>query len=42
MKFQLFLLNRTALHIAVDKGNIEAIKALLSHPDINVNIKTVL
>ena len=31
-------LNRTALHIAVMEENIEIIKALLSNPNIDVNI----
>ena len=42
MKLQIKYLNeKTALHIAVEKGNIELIKILLSHQCIDVNSTTI-
>ena len=29
----------TPLHLAAERGHIECVKTLLSHPNINVNIK---
>ena len=33
---------QTALHIAIEKENIEIIQLLLSHPDIDINCKCIL
>lgn len=33
--------HRTALHIAVEKENIEIVKSLLSNNTIDVNIKSI-
>lgn len=33
------MFSKTALHIAVEKQNIEIIKLLLSNNNININIK---
>ena len=41
MKFS-FLINKNALHIAVEKGNTEIIQLLLSHQDTDVNVKTII
>ena len=38
----LFKFNKSALFIAVEKGNIEIIKLLLSHKRLNINIINVL
>lgn len=32
---------KSALHIAVEKDNIEIVKLLLKQPNIDVNIKTI-
>ena len=43
MKFKIFFFNeKAALHIAVEKGNIELIKILLSNPNIDINLYTIL
>ena len=34
-------LNRTALHIAVEKGNLEVVQLLLERKEIDVNIKEI-
>lgn len=36
-----FFLNKTALHVAVEKGNIEIVELLLSNPNININILSI-
>lgn len=49
-KFLIFLWNfkkknffyKTALIIAIEQENVEIVKLLLDHPDINVNIKSIL
>ena len=41
MKFDL-ILNKQALHIAVEKGNLEVVKLLLRRRDIEVNTKAIL
>lgn len=33
---------KTALIIAIEQENVEIVKLLLDHPDINVNIKSIL
>lgn len=33
--------NKAALNVAVEKGNLETVRLLLSHPEINVNIKSI-
>lgn len=33
---------KTALHMAIEKNNLEIIHLLLSHPDIDINIRSVL
>lgn len=40
--FQFILLNQTPLCLAVKKENIEIIKILLAHKDIDVNILSIL
>lgn len=38
MKFQFFfLLNKTALIVATEKGNAEIVQLLLSRPELDVN-----
>ena len=32
---------KTALHIAIEYNNYEIVKRLLSHPKIDVNIKSI-
>ena len=35
------IFQKTALHVAIEKGNIEIIRILLSNPKIDVNIKYI-
>ena len=35
-------IQKTALHIAIEKENIEIVKLLLSHPEIDINILCIL
>ena len=42
MKFLLLLFCKTALHIAVQKGNPEMVQLLLSRPEIDVNLSLIL
>ena len=42
MKFYLFFVNSTALQIAVDNGNTEIVQLLNSHPNIDINLPSVL
>ena len=39
--FEYFIFSNTALHIAIEKENIEVIKILLSDPNIDVNVKAI-
>ena len=39
MKLHYNIFNRTALHLAVMKGNLKIIDLLLQHEDINTKIK---
>lgn len=32
---------KTALHIAIEKGNIKIVQFLLAMPNIDINIKTI-
>lgn len=32
----------TPLHIAIEKNNVEIVKLLLAHPNINVNAKYIV
>ena len=34
-------LNKTALHIAVEKGNLEVVQLLLERKEIDVNVKAI-
>ena len=34
-------IDMTALHLAVEKGNLEIVKVLLSQPKINVNLPII-
>lgn len=34
-----YFLNKTALHVAVEEGNIKMVKLLVKHKGINGNIK---
>ena len=34
--------DQTALHIAIEKGNIDIVKLLLSSKDIDISIKSIL
>ena len=42
MKLSILFLNKTALHLAVERNNLEIVRLLLQNPQINVNIKTIL
>lgn len=42
MKFFILFLNKTALHLAVERNNLDIVRLLLQNPQINVNIKTIL
>lgn len=33
---------KTALHIAIKRGNIEILKLLMEHKDININAKYIV
>ena len=37
----LLISQEAALHIATEIGNIDAVKFLLSHPNIDINIQTI-
>lgn len=37
-----YISRKTALHLAVKKGNLKIVSLLLSNPNINVNIKTLV
>lgn len=41
MIFHLEIIHKTALHIAVEKNNYDAVKVLLSNKDINVDANYV-
>ena len=41
MRFQFVIFHKTSIHIAVEKENIEILQILLSHPEIDVNAKTI-
>lgn len=41
MKFYFFYFNKTALHIAVEKGFLEIVELLLSRDNLDVNIKNI-
>lgn len=38
MKSTLLIYNKTAFFVAVEKGNVEMVKTLLTNDDIDVNI----
>lgn len=42
MKFFIKIFNYTALHFAVENNNIDIVKALLTIPNIDVNIRTII
>lgn len=42
MAFQIFLFNKTPLYLAVEKGNTDIVKLLLSNNDIKVNLSNIL
>lgn len=42
MKFKKMILNQTPLHTAILNNNAIAVKLLLEHPDIDVNIKYII
>lgn len=42
MTFNIFINEKTALHLAIEKKNIEIVKLLLQNGNINVNIITIL
>lgn len=42
MKFFFFLFHKTALHLAIEKGDDLIVKDLLSMAQINVNIRAIL
>lgn len=42
MKFWFILFNRTALHYAVENGDIEMVKILTECPKVDVNVLCVL
>lgn len=37
-----FLIDRTALHLAIEKGHLDIIRDLLAYKGIDVNITTIL
>ena len=41
MKLKILFLNKTALHVAVQKENAEIVRNLLKHQEINVNDKLI-
>ena len=41
MKFS-YVFNKTAIHIAIEKQNLEIIRLLLAQKGINVNIMSIL
>lgn len=41
MKFKFLFFQKTALSMAVEKGNLEIAKLLLANPTIDVNIETI-
>lgn len=41
MKFFSYCFYSTPLHIASKKNNVEIVQLLLSHPEINVNVKSI-
>lgn len=41
MKFNINYFQKTVLHIALKNGDIEVIKLLLSHKDLNINVPYV-
>lgn len=41
MKFNKYL-NKTALHLAVESGNPEIVKLLLSREEIDINMKSII
>lgn len=42
MKYQIFNFQKTALHVAVQKGNIKIVQLLLANKKIDVNILCIL
>lgn len=41
MIFQIIFLNKTPLHIALEKGNAEIVELLLSMPNIDLNVQLI-
>lgn len=41
MKFY-FIAQKTALHIAVEKGNVKIVKLLLANKELNINYESIL
>lgn len=41
MKLIFLVFNKTSLHIAVEKGNIEIVELLLKHPRIDINSQSI-
>lgn len=39
---KIIFLNKTALHIAVELENVDIVKSLLNHKNIDVNINSIL
>ena len=40
--FNINIINKTALHLAVEKGNTEIVQMLLSNKRVNINSETIL
>ena len=39
--FNINIINKTALHLAVEKGNTEIVQMLLSNKRVNINSETI-
>ena len=42
MRFKIVNIQRTALHFAIEKENVEIVKLLLARPEIDINILYIL
>lgn len=42
MKLSTLFINKTPLYLAVENRNAEAVKFLLTIPDVNINEKSIL
>lgn len=42
MKFKFYVFNKTALYIAIEKGNVEVAKRILLIKELDVNLKSII